>query len=74
MNEKKNSEKVRQLYIMSGLTYEELSKLTGIRQNTLACWITGRRNPPDYVVDLIRAKINQYKQSIEERENKGKGE
>ncbi len=63
MNDKKNCEKVRQIYIMSGLTYEKLSKLTGISQNTLACWITGRRNPPDYVVDLIRAKIKQHKQT-----------
>lgn len=62
MNDMKNSERVRQMYVMSGLTYAQLSELTDIKQNTLACWITGRRNPPDYVVEFIRDKLKEHEE------------
>ena len=56
----KNSSKVKQIYEMSGLTYEQLSGLTRISENTLACWITGRRNPPDYVVSYLLQKVENF--------------
>lgn len=56
-----NAEKVRELYKRSGLTYDELSAVTGINRNTLAQWISLKKSPPDYVVELIRIKLNEYK-------------
>lgn len=53
-------EKVRELYQQSGLTYMEISRITGIKQNTLACYFTGRRVPSDKTVQLIQQKINCY--------------
>lgn len=69
--ETKNWEIIRQIYIMSGLTQKQLSQITGIKMNTIACWVAGRRNPPDYTVDLFRAKIAQYEQSLEKTESEG---
>lgn len=54
-----NSEKIRQLYEESGLSYSELSKLLDVPYNTLANWLMGRRNPPDYIVEMIRTKLEQ---------------
>ena len=68
-NEMKNCEKIRLLYVMSGLTQKQLSQITGIKMNTIMCWVSGRRNPPDHVVEWFRSKIAQYKQSNEETEN-----
>ena len=66
-----NAMKVRILWAKSGLTYEQLARLTGIKINTLANWITERKNPPDYVVEFIRMKINDYKKTAERFEKRG---
>ena len=51
------SEEIREIWASSGMTYKEISKITGIKENSLACWITGRRNPPEYVVEYLRLKL-----------------
>lgn len=56
----KNSERVKQAYEKSGLTYDALAKLTGVKRNSLACWIIGRRNPSDIVTNLIEEKVSVY--------------
>lgn len=69
MVEQNNSKRVRELYLASGLSYSKLSDVTGIKRNTLANWIMGRRNPPDYVVEFIEKKITEYKNNIEGSED-----
>lgn len=60
MNEKTNHERVREAYVKSGLSYSRLAKLTGFKENSLACWITGRRTPTDVVTNLIEEKVSNY--------------
>lgn len=52
--------RIRQAYVSSRLSYSELAKLTGIKRNTLACWITGRRTPPEVIVHMIEEKVSVY--------------
>ncbi len=54
------SNRIRQAYMNSGLSYSELAKLTGIKRNTLACWITGRRTPPEVIVRMIEEKVSVH--------------
>ncbi|MCM1223041.1 MAG: helix-turn-helix domain-containing protein [Lachnospiraceae bacterium] len=67
--EKRNCDKIREIYIRNGLTYKKMSEITGIRQNTIACWVTGRRNPPDHTVEFVRAKVNCYIRNKREVKN-----
>lgn len=60
-DKKPNSQKIRTLYKESNFTYKELSEITGVKYQTIASWIMGRRNPPDYVYDIIETKILQAK-------------
>lgn len=39
-----------------------MSKLTGIKQNTLACYITGKRNPSDITTKAIEQAITAHLQ------------
>lgn len=57
MSNQTSSEMIREIWASSGMSYCELSKLTNITENTLACWISGRRNPPLYVVDYVKMKL-----------------
>lgn len=66
-----NSERVKQAYEKSNLTYDELAKLTGVKRNSLACWITGRRNPSDIITSLIEEKVSVYLNGGGEYINKG---
>lgn len=59
------SEEIRQIWAKSGYTYNELSVITGISENTLASWITTnekrQKNPPPYIVDYVRMKVDLSK-------------
>jgi len=57
MTNQTSSEMIREIWASSGLSYCELSKIVGIAENTLACWISGRRNPPHYVVEYVKMKL-----------------
>ena len=52
-----NSFIIREAYLRSGYSYRELSAITGVKYETLASWLMGRRNPPDYAVETILSKI-----------------
>ncbi|MEE5992304.1 MAG: helix-turn-helix transcriptional regulator [Oscillospiraceae bacterium] len=68
--ENSNAQKIRRIYQESGLTYDEMSEITKIKRNTLACWISLRRNPPNHALELIKMKMNGLKMiSSEENEN-----
>lgn len=43
------------------MSYAELSELTGIPKDTLANWILGRREPPNYVIKLLKEKLTVSK-------------
>ena len=60
MEDRKNCKRVRDAYVRSGLSYQELAELTGLKENSLACWITGRRNPTDVVANFIEEKVSNY--------------
>lgn len=51
---------MKELYKKSGLTYDELARLTGIKRNTLACYLTGKRQPSDIVTERITEKVTAY--------------
>ena len=75
---KNNSQIIRDLYLESGMSYSQLSKATGIKYNTLTSWLIGRRNPPDYAVELLRKKIvkvaKNHKKQLEKAEKRGSNE
>lgn len=59
----KNNERIRKAYEKAkeyGMTYQKLAVLTGVKINTLTCWLTGKRNPPDHVVNLIEEKVSVF--------------
>ena len=60
MAEKKNSKRVRAAWARSGLTYDELAELTGQKRNSIACWITGQRNPSDVTTAMIEEKVSTF--------------
>ncbi len=60
MADDKNCERVKNAYIKSGLTYVELSELTGIKKNTLLCYTMGRRVPSDLIVAAIEEKVSAF--------------
>ena len=73
---KSRQARVRTAYKRSGLNYEQLSILLRVKRNTLANWLTktGRRVPPEYVVQMIEDKVaeyleNPYEITKEENEN-----
>lgn len=74
MDGRRNCDKIREIYITSGLTYEKMSEITGIKHNTIACWCTGRRNPPDHTLKFVRAKINSYLKERKEEQQAEEGE
>lgn len=55
-------ERIRNAYIRSKLSYEQLSVLLGVKRDTLAKWLTKSaiRVPPEYVVEMIENRVNEY--------------
>lgn len=56
----KANEVIRFIYEKSHLTYNEISKLTDVKKDTLAGWITRRRNPPSYTARMIFEKLKRF--------------
>ena len=48
---------VKELREQSRMTQAEFSKFLNIPIRTIQEWEQGRRTPPDYVVELIRYKV-----------------
>ena len=53
----RNARAIRELYLKSGYSYTEFSRITGISYGTVAGWLTGKRNPPDYVVEAVKVRL-----------------
>lgn len=43
-----------------GLSQEKLSFITGIPKRTIENWDMGSRTPPDYMSDLVLAKVERF--------------
>lgn len=54
------SEKLRNAYEVSGLTVQEISKITGYNYNTLTAWFCGNRTPKKATAELVISKIKKY--------------
>lgn len=52
--------KVRDLYLSTGLSYAEIAKITNIKYNTISVWITGKRKVPTYKYNYMVYAINNY--------------
>lgn len=42
-----------------GLTQKALSEITGIPKRTIEDWENDRRKPPEYLINLVKAKLSQ---------------
>lgn len=58
--QEKISTRLRQLYDESGLTAWEISKITGVKRNTLISWFNGYRCPKKATAEMVEAKIANY--------------
>lgn len=58
-NNKPNSEAMRKLWEESGLSYRIVADLAGIKPDTFASWVFGKREPPSYALELVRTKLAQ---------------
>lgn len=45
----------------TGMSSSKFAKAYNIPYNTVASWVRGDRNPPDYVVELLEYKIENQK-------------
>ncbi len=50
---------IKELRIKAGKTQREFSKYLGIPKRSIENWESGRRNPPPYLVDLIKHKLEE---------------
>lgn len=64
--------RLRKAYKKSGMKYDELAVLLGVKRNTLANWLSpsARRVPPEYVVGMIEKKVNDFLKSKKKKERK----
>ena len=76
-DKKSNSETLRELYLKSGLSYTQIAECTGVKYSTIVSWLCKRRNPPDYVMDILIKSIKEEerkcrKSKERERRNENK--
>lgn len=50
---------IKELRLNSNMTQKEFGKYFGISQRTIEGWESGRRNPPEYLVELIKYKLEK---------------
>ena len=55
---------IRTLRVQAGMTQREFSEYLNIPLRTIQEWEQGRRTPPDYVVELIRYKVEKERISL----------
>ena len=64
------NERIKKAYEKAGVSYKTLSKITGVKTNTLSCWIHDKRTPPDYVVEMTEEKVEKFLKKENEFINK----
>jgi len=60
----KNSEEIRELMDMYGLSTVDLAEMTGVKKNTVYSWFRPSdsqysRNPPNQIVELVKLKCDK---------------
>ena len=50
---------IKELRKLTGLSQEKFSSLYGIPKRTIENWETGKRNPPDYVINLLERVVKE---------------
>lgn len=60
MTDTQNS--IKAIRSATGLTQEAFSERYGIPRRTIADWERGARNAPDYVVSLLRYRVEHEKE------------
>lgn len=50
----------KRIRLYSGLTQKEFSRIFNIPLRTIENWESGRRNPPDYVFNLIMFSLSDF--------------
>lgn len=50
----------KRIRLYSGLTQKEFSRIFNIPLRTIENWESGKRNPPDYVFNLIMFSLSDF--------------
>lgn len=50
----------KRIRLYSGLTQKEFSRIFNIPLRTIENWESGKRNPPDYVYNLIMFSLSDF--------------
>lgn len=54
---------LREKYKKSGLPYTEFARILGVKENTLAMWLSLKRTPTSYFVKYALEKLKEYEES-----------
>lgn len=53
---------IRELREKYNMTQAQFAEATGVPFRTLQGWDCGRRNPPEYIINLIKFKLDHIKE------------
>ena len=51
--------KISELFLETGMTQKEFSEYLAIPLRTIENWLTGKRVPPEYLIELIEYKLKK---------------
>lgn len=54
----KRSEILKKVYLKSGLSYDKMAKQMGVKRNTLANWLIGRRQPSRIILEYACVRLD----------------
>ena len=58
---------IKELRMLSGLSQQAFSEKYGIPKRSIENWEGGKRNPPEYVVNLLERVVKEDIKKIEEQ-------
>lgn len=51
------AEQIKEIRAATGLSQQKFAEKTGVPARTILSWETGDRNPPSYVIPLLRLAV-----------------
>lgn len=51
--------RISELFLTTGMTQKEFSEYLDIPLRTIENWLTGKRVPPEYLIELIEYKLEK---------------
>lgn len=51
--------RISELFLETGMTQKEFSEYLSIPLRTIENWLTGKRVPPEYLIELIEYKLKK---------------